>query len=90
MNNTEDLTSRIEFIESHIGGNNDDSVNTFKEQKELIDKNTTDYARLIDYYNKLDEYTKPGQCEQYKHISSHFCLAWHLKKLNLREQIEMK
>ena len=54
MNNTEDLTSRIEFIESHIGGNNDDSVNTFKEQKELIDKNTTDYARLIDYYNKLD------------------------------------
>ena len=54
MNNTEDLTSNIEFIESHIGGKNDDSTNTFKDQKDLIDKNTTDYARLIDYYNKLE------------------------------------
>ncbi len=54
MNNTEDLTSRIEFIESHVGGKNDDSTNTFKDQKDLIDKNTTDYARLIDYYNKLE------------------------------------
>ncbi len=54
MNNTEDLTSRIDFIESHIGGKNNDSTDTFKEQKDLIDKNTTDYARLIDYYNKLE------------------------------------
>ncbi len=54
MNNTEDLTSRIEFIEGHVGGKNDDSTNTFMDQKDLIDKNTTDYARLIDYYNKLE------------------------------------
>lgn len=43
---------------------------------------------LVDIYNNLDEYTKPGQCTQYNHISSHFCLSWHLKKLNLRDQIE--
>ena len=54
MNNTDDLTSRIQFIESHVGGKQDDTVNMFKDQKELIDRNTSDYARLIDYYNKLE------------------------------------
>lgn len=54
MSNTENLTSRVQFVETHIGGNQDDSNTTFKDQKELINTNTNDYARLLDYYNKLE------------------------------------
>lgn len=54
MNNKDNLPNQIEFIESHIGGKQDDSVENFKNQKELIEDGTTVYARLIDYYNKLN------------------------------------
>ena len=52
--NTDNLTSRVQFVETHVGGNQDDSIETFKNQKELINQNTNDYTRLIDYYNKLE------------------------------------
>jgi hypothetical protein len=52
--NTDNLTSRVQFVETHVGGNQDDSTETFKNQKELINQNTNDYVRLIDYYNKLE------------------------------------
>ena len=54
MSNTDNLTSRVQFVETHVGGNQDDSTETFKNQKELINQNTNDYVRLIDYYNKLE------------------------------------
>jgi hypothetical protein len=54
MSNTDNLTSRVQFVEKHVGGNQDDSTETFKNQKELINQNTNDYMRLIDYYNKLE------------------------------------
>ncbi len=34
-------------------------------------------------YDRLDEYTSPGQCPNWNIISSHFLTAWHLRKLNL-------
>ena len=54
MSNTDNLTSRVQFVEKHVGGNQDDSLETFQNQKELINQNTNDYMRLIDYYNKLE------------------------------------
>ena len=38
------------------------------------------YSNLFD---KLDEYTLPGQCPQWNTISNHFLMVWHLSKLNL-------
>lgn len=54
MSNTDNLTSRVQFVETHVGGNLNDSNTMFKDQKELINQTTNDYARLLDYYNKLD------------------------------------
>jgi len=53
MSNIKNLYSGVKFIETHIGGNNDDTNQMFKDQKNLIDLNTYDYERLIDYFNKL-------------------------------------
>ena len=38
------------------------------------------YATL---YDKIDEYTLPGQCPQWNTISNHFLMVWHLRKLGL-------
>ena len=37
----------------------------------------------INLFDKLDEYTSPGQCPQWNTISNHFLMVWHLWKLNL-------
>ena len=42
--------------------------------------NMDNFAKM---YNHLDEYTSPGQCPQWNHISSHFLSVWHLNKLGL-------
>ena len=34
-------------------------------------------------FNNLDWYTLPNQCPQWKTISHHFLMVWHLNKLNL-------
>jgi hypothetical protein len=34
-------------------------------------------------YDKIDEYTLPGQCPQWNTISNHFLMVWHLSKLGL-------
>tara|TARA_B100001094_G_scaffold302310_1_gene329375 strand:- start:4896 stop:5699 length:804 start_codon:yes stop_codon:yes gene_type:complete len=34
-------------------------------------------------YDKIDEYTLPGQCPQWNTISNHFLMVWHLRKLGL-------
>jgi len=38
------------------------------------------YSSMFDF---LDEYTLPGQCPQWKTISHHFLMIWHLRKLGL-------
>ena len=43
------------------------------------------FSSMFDF---LDEYTLPGQCPQWKTISHHFLIVWHLRKLGLlREDI---
>ena len=43
------------------------------------------FSSMFDF---LDEYTLPGQCPQWKTISHHFLMVWHLRKLGLlREDI---
>ena len=37
--------------------------------------------KFSEMYNNLNEYTSPGQCPQWKSISSHFLSVWHLNKL---------
>ncbi len=55
INSSTDLVSKINFIETHVGGNLDDTLEEFKNQKKNIQEKTNDYNRLIDYYNKLEK-----------------------------------
>lgn len=43
-------------------------------------ENMTNFLQL---FNFLNEYTLPGQCQQWKLISSHFLAVWHLQKIGL-------
>jgi hypothetical protein len=43
--------------------------------------NSDSINKFSEMYNKLDEYTSPGQCPQWRSISSHFLSVWHLNKL---------
>lgn len=54
----------------------------------LICSNKKNMNYIVTLYDKLNEYTKPNQCPQYGAISSHFCLAWHLSKINLRSHVK--
>ena len=48
--------------------------------------NPDNMHKFLTLYNYLDEYTSPGQCPQWKLISSHFLSVWHLNKLGLLNQ----
>jgi len=50
-----EFNNNVNFIESHVGGNLDDSSENLKDQKEIIEDSTNDYIRLINYHNKLKE-----------------------------------
>ena len=57
------------------------------ENSEILDhifasssENMDNYSNLFD---KLNEYTLPGECRQWNTISNHFLMVWHLWKLNL-------
>jgi hypothetical protein len=52
-NNSEDLTTNVQFIETHTGGELNDSNESFINQKKIINDSTTDFIRLINYNNKL-------------------------------------
>jgi hypothetical protein len=43
-------------------------------------ENMDNFTTLFD---KIDEYTLPGQCPQWNTISNHFLMVWHLRKLGL-------
>ena len=47
MSNTDNLTSRVQFVEKHVGGNQDDSTETFKNQKELINQNSNSFFQFL-------------------------------------------
>jgi hypothetical protein len=53
----------------------------------LISSNEDHINYLSELYDKLSEYTSPDQCPQYRDISSHFSIPWHLKKKNLTDLI---
>ena len=61
----------INFIEKYIGGENNDNLDNFNAQSNIITNEKTDYNRIIDYYNKLErdknennEYTERLDNEQ--------------------------
>jgi hypothetical protein len=39
--------------------------------------------KFMEMFTLLNNYTLPGQCPQWKLISNHFLVVWHLDKLNL-------
>ena len=43
-------------------------------------ENMDNFTTLFD---KMDEYTLPGECPQWNTISNHFLMVWHLRKLGL-------
>lgn len=53
MNNKTDL-NKIDFVEKYIGEKQDDTINNFNDQMNIISNEKTDYSREIDYYNKLE------------------------------------
>jgi len=42
-----------------------------------------EFANMFD---KLSEYTSPGQCPQWRVISHHFLVVWHLEKMGLLKE----
>jgi hypothetical protein len=44
--------NKIKFMESHVGGNLNDTIEEYKNQKKIIDNSTDDYLKLINYYTK--------------------------------------
>ena len=54
---------------------------------EILDHIFASSSETMDSYSnlfeKLDEYTLPGECPQWNTISNHFLMVWHLEKLNL-------
>lgn len=62
LNNME-LFENINFTEGHIGGLNNDTTNSFKNQKNIISNSTNDYQRLINYSNKKER--EKNQNENY-------------------------
>jgi hypothetical protein len=51
---SENLQTKINFMESHVGGNLNDNSEEFLNQKNIINEQTNDYIRLLNYQNKLD------------------------------------
>jgi hypothetical protein len=56
----------------------------------VIVMNPFDMDRFGTMFDKLDEYTTPGQCPQWANISSHFLFPWHLYKLGLLNKDKIK
>ena len=55
----------------------------FASSSENMDKFST-------LFDKMDEYTMPGQCPQWNTISNHFLMVWHLEKLGLLSPSNVK
>ena len=62
----------------------DGGVHTDVEMLDHIFASRSDWMKgFATMYDFLDEYTLPGQCPQWKTISHHFLMVWHLRKLGL-------
>jgi len=53
MNNGNNFKN-INFIEKYVGGENNDNLDNFNAQSNIIANEKTDYNMIIDYYNKLE------------------------------------
>lgn len=51
MNNVDNLNN-ITFVSENIGGENDDTLENFNNQINIVSNESNDYDKLIDYYNK--------------------------------------
>lgn len=49
-----ELYQNINFTEKHLGGNNNDSANSFTNQLNIISNKNDDYQRLLNYNNKIE------------------------------------
>ncbi len=55
INNSTDFVSKVNFVETHVGGDLNDGLDEFKNQKNIIDETTNNYTRLLDYYKTLEK-----------------------------------
>ena len=53
INNLE-LYQNINFTEKHIGGQNNDTSNSFNNQLNIISNSNDDYQRTLNYNNKIE------------------------------------
>jgi hypothetical protein len=49
----------------------------------MFGSNSENMDKYSSLFDKLDEYTLPGECPQWNTISNHFLMVWHLNKLGL-------
>lgn len=52
--NTDNFVANVDFMENHIGGNLNDKQQTFINQKNIIENSTSDYNRLLNFYNRIE------------------------------------
>lgn len=53
MNNRININD-LNFVNKHIGGKNDDTLQNFNNQINIINNERNDYDRMIDYFNKIE------------------------------------
>jgi len=79
--------SNFDTTQFHIATSIQHPNFNWPKNKELIDHifigNQINMKNFLNIYDLLTEYTTPGQCPQWNHISSHMLAVWHLNKLGL-------
>lgn len=53
MDNKTDL-NEVQFLDKHIGGDNNDTLQNFNNQMNIITNEKTNYNRVVDYFNKIE------------------------------------
>jgi hypothetical protein len=81
-------TNKIHFDWCTVNGRKYGGIRAKEWPDRIMCGNSENMDSFKTLYENLTEYTSPGQCPQYKSISSHFCIPWHMDKVNLRNECE--
>ena len=90
------FVSQLNINDVHLARELDLSkaINAPKKWDHMLDHiivlNPFDMDRFATIFDKLGEYTTPGECPQWDNISSHMMFPWHLNKLGLFNKDKIK
>lgn len=72
-------------------GLDDGGLDPYNEQEStdhMFCSNSENSNLFNSLYNNLEEYLKPNECPNWQGISSHFLFPWHLRKINLLNEMK--